>query len=54
MKVELLADKTTEQITELWKAYQVYRMKIFTSIFLEKNYEFWRFKVFFFTRELKQ
>ena len=22
MKVELLADKTTEQITELWKAYQ--------------------------------
>lgn len=37
MKVELLADKTTEQITELWKAYQTPRDSVFAVI----NKQYW-------------
>ena len=41
MKVELLSDKTTEQITELWKAYQDYGMDFFCSFCgLELNSSF--------------
>jgi len=39
MKVELLADKTPEQITELWKAYQTPRDSVFAVI----NAQYWSY-----------